>query len=146
MERREKEGGGDWQECSSGSTLQVCTSSMLWASKTTIRHTLAIKILISFMVVSASCIPAVCMLVIGRGTSVFAVVDVQSFCVVRSWGILNRSGPLPLGKELIIWEIKVITCLKLIQNAVSGGGGSKHMHTEHGYAWALTIIQSEAVR
>lgn len=88
---------------------------MVWASrKTTVRHTLEIKILISFMGISASCIPAVCMLVIGRGPSVFAVVDVQSFCVVRSWGILNRSRPLPLGKQVIIWEIKVIACLKQI--------------------------------
>lgn len=107
---------------------------------------LEIKILISFIGISASCIPAVCILVIGRGPSVFAVVDVQSFRMVWSRGILNRSGPLPLGKEVIIWEIKGIVWVKLILNAVNGGGGSKHMHTEHGYAMALTIVQSEAVR
>lgn len=59
-------------------------------------------------------LPAVGMLVIGRGSSVFAIVDVQSFCVVWSWGILNRSGALPLGNELIIWEIKVMAWLNWI--------------------------------
>lgn len=110
-----KEGGGDWQECSSQCTLQVCTGSMLRAStKTTVRYTLEIQILINVMSISASCIPAVCMLVIGRVPSVIVVVDVQSFCMVWSWGILNRSGPLPLGTELIIWMIKVIAWLKCI--------------------------------
>lgn len=66
------------------------------------------------MVVNVSCLPAVCLLVIGRGPSVFTVMDVQSFCMMRSRRILNRPGPLPLGNELVIWEISVITWLKLM--------------------------------
>lgn len=80
---------------------------MLWVSKTN-NHTVEIKNSDMSMGVSASFIPAVCMLVIGRGMSVLAVVDVQSFCMVWSRGILNRSGPLPLGSKLIICEMKVI--------------------------------------
>lgn len=79
-----------------------------------LRLMLNINILISFMVLNASRLPAVCVLVIRRGPSVFAVMDVQSFCMMRSWGILNRPGPLPLGNELIIWEISVIAWLKLM--------------------------------
>lgn len=42
-----------------------------------------------FVNVSACCLPAVCLLVIGRAPSVSVVVDVQSFCMVGSGGILN---------------------------------------------------------
>lgn len=75
---------------------------------------------VSFMGVSASCLPAVCMLVIGRGPSVFVVVDVQSFCMVGSGGILNRSGPLPLGNKLIVWDIKMIVWLKFYKCSKQG--------------------------
>lgn len=53
------------------------------------------------------------MLVVGRGPPLCVpVVDVQSLGVVRSRGILNGSGPLPLGNRLIIWNVKVTVWLK----------------------------------
>lgn len=64
--------------------------------------------------VSSCCLPAVCLLVIGRALSVSVVVDVQSFCVVGSGGILNRSGPLPLGSKLVIWDINTMSWLKIL--------------------------------
>lgn len=42
-----------------------------------------------FVNVGARCLPAVCLLLIGRAPSVSVVVDVQSLCMVGSGGILN---------------------------------------------------------
>lgn len=41
------------------------------------------------MSVGAGRIPAVCELVIGRGSSVFIVMSIQSVCVVWSGGVLD---------------------------------------------------------
>lgn len=145
--RQEKEGGGDWQECSSGASLQVCTSSVHENNRMRLTGDLQI-LMFGF---GADCIPAVCMLLIGGGSSVFAVMDVQSFCMVGSRGVLDRPRSLPLGAELVVWEIKVIALLEPMDNAeMKRGGwreeGSQQMRTERDYARALTIIQSEAVR
>lgn len=61
------------------------------------------------------------MLIIGRGRSFFVVVDVQSVCMVWSGGILDRSGPLPLGINLIFWEMKKTSWWK--------ASSWKHQHT-----------------
>lgn len=55
------------------------------------------------------------------GCSVFVVVDIQSVCMVWSGGILNWSGSLPLGKNLIVWESKKIAWFKF-SNALNNRG------------------------
>lgn len=51
---------------------------------------------------ASGCRPAVCLLLLRRGPSVLAVVDVQGVGVVRPRRVLHRSGALPLGEQLVL--------------------------------------------